>query len=214
MTRTKISTRDIKKIAKQYEGEEKVVELKKSDTETVEITIYPTISYDDYAQMVTDIINGMFDANGEYVPFARQASFDINLVKYYTNLKVENVRTIYNFIQNTDFLSIVYDTIGMDCEIKIWSDVNEGVEYRKQKIYHRSKWDSLADTLNDFLDGLVADIESNKDKFKDFDGKQLTELANKLVKNSDNIAVNAVMNKLDEKEETSDKIIDIEDKIK
>ena len=212
MAKTKISTNEIKEITKFHKGEDKVVEISKSDTETIPVTIHTSISYEDYAQLVTDIINGSFDKNDEYIPFAQQASFDINLVKYFTNIKVDNVKVIYEFVQNTNIIALIYDVIGEDFFFTLEDDVRDGLDYRKQKIYHTSKWESVAETLNEFLSGLINNINDSAEKFKNIDVKQITELANKLSGNSDNIAVNAVMNKLDEPENISDKIVEIESK--
>lgn len=201
MAKTKISTNEVKAIAKFNQHDDTVIKLPMSEDKMVEVTIRHSLPYDEYANFISDVINGMFDSDGEYIPYARQASYHVNLIKYFTNIKVENVKAVYDLINNTNIIELIVDTVSDEIGYEMYEDIIEGVQYRKQKIYHASKWNDLADTLNNALDSFMSDIEKNKDKFADINTNRIVELADKLSKNSDNIAVKAVNDKLDTIEE-------------
>lgn len=197
MAKTKISTNEVKAIAKFNHHDDTVIELPISEDKMVEVTIRHSLPYDEYANFISDVINGMFDSDGEYIPYARKASYLVNLIKYFTNIKVENVKAVYDLINNTNIIDIISESVSDEIIYGMREDINEGVQYRKQKIYHASKWNELADTLNSAVDSLMSDIEKNKESFADLDTNKIMELANKLSKNSDNIAVKAINDKLD-----------------
>lgn len=132
------------------------IKVKYNDTE-YEVTVDTRISMNDFFEFVTSMTDYCFDDDGEYLAVKKPIEKAMSTIIHYTDFPIHELDSeeIWEVLFYTDIVNDVLDIIYSDPKAKgvyreILRRVDENIEYRKQKIYHASAFDSLNKPFGDF----------------------------------------------------------------
>lgn len=146
------------------------------DDSFVEISVNPYISFEDKAQMISDVVTGCFNGD-QYQPHYKKELLAIAVFEYFTNIKVDlSFEKLYLLINATDVLEKVLEAINVDLFYDISCVIDDMIEYKKQEILSAQKKE---------LEKSMATIEQYVDSLSNL-GKML-----------ENVNPNEVMNSID-----------------
>ena len=133
-----------------------------NDTSIV-VEFYDAITFKEYAQMISDMTSLVF-TDGSYYAFSYSLAFDLVLIKYFTNIAIDDVNQNFELICKTDVVKILKEVINSKLLEYIKADFENSIKHQQQLIYHSSEWDEIASSLKILLDSLLS---SSKDVNKD-----------------------------------------------
>lgn len=126
------------------------------DDTLVEIVVNPYITFEDKAQMISDVVTGCFNGD-QYQPHYKKELLAIAVFEYFTNIKVDlSFEKLYLLINATDVLEKVLEAINVDLFYDISCVIDDMIEYKKQEILSAQKKElekSMA-TIEQYVDSL------------------------------------------------------------
>lgn len=158
-----------------------------NDTSIV-VEFYDTITFKEYAQMISDMTSLVF-TDGSYYAFSHSLAFDLVLIKYFTNIAIDDVNQNFELICKTDVVKILKEVINSKLLEYIKADFENSIKHQQQLIYHSSEWDEIASSLKILLDSLLS---LSKDINKDVIEKLLNAV--KTVDNNKQEVAEAILN--------------------
>ena len=177
------------------EDEKKIILACGMNEDTVEISVKPRLSLPERANMIQDILSMVFieSSDGEvvYHPEFKKFAFDYEIVNYFTDISLPvNSDKAWEFLSKTDIASRIANTVRDNYVGEIIAEANEAIEYRKQELLKRSKFDQVLGGLmgvlnvvqsklqNLDLGQIAAYIQENAPELKkDFDALLRSEIA-------------------------------------
>lgn len=154
----KVPMKTINSFLKEYEEESVILDYYIGDSKfSVEVKPYLTIS--EINSFVDRVVSSCFSDDGDYYPELKEPVFQITLMQFMTNLpvptnsddsKTVNVQKAYDIMFNLDIELEIRNTHRKDVSEFINSLrklVNEKIEFRKEQILKRSKFDDLCESL-------------------------------------------------------------------
>lgn len=145
--------------------------LKINDKE-YKFEFHKSISMDKYKKMMSDILNMIFDFDkGQYLADNTCFAIQYNIIKYYTNINTSSKSRIFDLVSKTN----IYEVISWDLKSDIYyieKEVENAVDFVKQTIFKSSKWDKVAEYLED----LFKQLNDLTEQFKGIDGNALNGL--------------------------------------
>lgn len=157
-----------------------------------EIKVKKYISLTEYAKMITEMTELVFD-NGVYLPYFYSFSFDYYFLKYYTNIDCSDIDAIFKLTQLFgDFNNLLYEEYLDDNTLFIRNQAKEDydkyIEFKKNLICSSSSWDNVGDLIsellvnfNEFENKLNSENVSLKDLLTAFSSKPNEEAITKAV---------------------------------
>lgn len=145
--------------------------LKINDKE-YKFEFHKSISMDKYKKMMSDILNMIFDFDkGQYLADNTYFAIQYNIIKYYTNINTSSKSRIFDLVSKTNIYDIISGNLNPDIYY-IEKEVENAVDFVKQTIFKSSKWDKVAEYLEDFFKHL----DDLTEQFKGIDGNALNGL--------------------------------------
>lgn len=143
---------------------------------TIEIPIKAHLSISERAAMVSDITNMVFiadDNETRYCPAFRKFAIDYNIVTHFTNVSLPaDSNKVCKFLEKSDLANRIVNTLPYGYVMEIIADANEAIEYRKQELLKRSKFDDL-------LTGVLDIVQALRDKTEGVELPQIMEYVEK-----------------------------------
>lgn len=203
---SKVSVTKFKKFLKASEKQPVTKTYDVGDDQTIDVVITPTLSVEDRAYMIQNIVDSLFIDN-KYQPYFYTAAFWYWILKYHTKLPFDELvakdtkegvvdgsvlKAVMTIVYNTKLPDDIKEIVGYNNFADIEEEVHEGVEFRKQlAIQQESDFSKVMHTLNDIIDGIAGSV----DKFKDFDPSVLKEVLSKMRTMDENKILDFVSNK-------------------
>lgn len=177
----KTTNKQIEQVIKHNKKSNTTIKLCTGDSsdDYLEVIINPNISFKDYAQMITDMRSNVC-SNGRVNEFAKEYTLGFFKIYYFTNIKSNNAKTMFELINCTDIVEQIDKVIG-GLSDKIAKDYDFAITHYQNTIYNSSEWDDVAITIMNLLEK----FEKNSDKFKNIDIKNIINIADKILKSKD-----------------------------
>lgn len=197
----------------------------------VEYIIKPYISVYDKALFVANVVDMCFLDGETYTPFMKDFAFKISVIKWYTDLDVDNLNSLDadKLVSNEIFYDYVCSHIKDDL-LLLRNYIDDMIDFRIQSMMRSTKADELYDTLISMCNTISEVANEVKEKMSNINPNELTSmeikdiiLGSKLTKDDAvNIAKQVVKIKNDVDKETAkspakkavrqkEKIIKVED---
>ena len=143
---------------------------------TIEIPVKTRLSISERAMMVSDIVNMVFitDEDGtRYCPAFKKFAIEYSIITYFTEVALpSDSNKACKFLEQSGLASKIAQAIPDGYIVGIVSDANEAIEYRKQEILKRNKFEELIDKGLDVIQALG-------EKTKNIDLPQIMEFIEK-----------------------------------
>lgn len=147
------------------EDEKKIILACGINEDTVEISVKPRLSLPERANMIQDILSMVFieSSDGEvvYHPEFKKFAFDYEIVNYFTDISLPvNSDKAWEFLSKTGIASRIANTVRDNYVGEIIAEANETIEYRKQELLKRSKFDQVFGGLMGVLNVVQSKLEN------------------------------------------------------
>ena len=154
--KNKITAADIMKAMK-IEDEKKITITCGMNEDTIEVAIKPRLSLRERENMIQDILDLVFltDIDGvvRYHPSLRKFAFEYEIVNYFTEISLPtNSEKTWDFLENTRIASRIVGAVRDNYIGEIIAEANELIEYRKEELLKKSKFDQVFNELLGILD--------------------------------------------------------------
>lgn len=143
----------------------------------IEIIVKKTLSLEERGDMINGITNMLFVNDGEngeqYCPYLKKLAFEYHIISFFTNIVFPaNANEIWDFLNTTDIVRKVTLAIPEGVLEEIFAEVNEMIEYRKNKLVRQGK-------LENMLSGVTNFVNTINSKLEGADGKAILEYLEK-----------------------------------
>lgn len=147
------------------EDEKKIILACGINEDTVEISVKPRLSLPERANMIQDILSMVFieSSDGEvvYHPEFKKFAFDYEIVNYFTDISLPvNSDKAWEFLSRTGIASRIANAVRDDYVCEIIAEANETIEYRKQELLKRNKFDQVLGGLMGVLNVVQSKLEN------------------------------------------------------
>lgn len=131
--------------------------------DTIEIAVKTHLSVSERAMMVSDIVNMVFitDENGSrYCPAFKKFAIEYNIVNYFTDVALpSDTDKACKFLENSGLANRIVNALPDGYAIEIITEATEAIEYRKQELLKKSKFDDLIENVLGVVKTLSATTE-------------------------------------------------------
>lgn len=189
----KVSINQFEKIVAYNKGnnDKSIVSYSISETETVEVEVKKLLSWEDFSSFVNNVVEGCFDGD-EYYSNLKDFNIMVNTAMYYTNLTLpSNTNKLYEFLYNIDIVSY----INRSQYEEIIKAINDGIEFKKQQILHKSSLNGLIEDIREIVSGM-------KDSFNPNEIKSVVTKIAKMKEINTQAIIDVVKEKIRSEEET------------
>lgn len=133
--------------------------------ETMQIVVTSNLTMMDRMAFAKDIVESCFDEiSGDYIPYAFDVAFAVNLIQYFTNVDVgDNAELAFALTEQSDIISIIKDVVNEKTMDQMETEVYELLQWQKS----RRKMSTKADELYDAIISLVNKFSDMADSAKD-----------------------------------------------
>lgn len=154
--KNKITAAEIMK-AMRIEDEKKAIITCGMNEDTIEVAIKPRLSLRERENMIQDILDIVFltDIDGvvRYYPSFRKFAFEYEIVNYFTEISLPtNSEKAWDFLESTRIASRIAGAVRDNYIGEIIAEANELIEYRKEELLKKSKFDQVFNELLGILD--------------------------------------------------------------
>lgn len=130
----------------------------------VEVLVKPRLPLLERQSMVGDIADMVFISNEEgdvtYCPGFKKFAVEYEIINYFTNITLPvDSEKAWEFLEKTGIAARVADVLPDGYVVEIVTDANELIEYRKQELLKRSKFDAVLDNIADVVKAVGAKTE-------------------------------------------------------
>ncbi len=140
--------------------------------DAVEVSIKTHLSLSERAMMVNDVINMIFigsDSEIRYCPMFKKFAIEFNIVSYFTDIALPTGSDkAFKFLERSGFVDRIIQALPEGYVSGIINDINEAIEYRKQELLKKSKFDEL-------FDSVLSIVKALNDKTEKIDFPQIME---------------------------------------
>jgi hypothetical protein len=157
--------------------------------QTLEVEIMADISTKDRMSFAKSVCEACFDeVDGSYIPYAKEISFKIYLVNYFTNIDIgKDTEKILRFIADTDIISAIIGVIGNELADAIRDEVEDLISQEKARRAKSTKAEELFDALTQLIEGFSFMADKAKDGLEDGSIPELAKVMNAFNYNEEGI---------------------------
>lgn len=132
-----------------------------ADDNSIEIPVKTQLSLSERAMLVNDIVNTVFiesDNGIKYCPTFKKFAIDFYFVSYFTDIALPtNSDKANKFLEQSRISDKIADAIPNEYILDIIREINEAIDYRKQEVLKKSKFDIVFDKVL----GIVQEVSKN-----------------------------------------------------
>lgn len=121
----------------------------------IPITITKTISFDEVATFVNEVVDNCFLDDGRYIPEVMHALVNCGVVRYYTNMNLpSNLVTAYDLVMQSGIIDFIMSEINHEQFSDIMIAIRDKVEYMcdSNTIEFNRAMEKMTSSLNDIQD--------------------------------------------------------------
>lgn len=121
----------------------------------IPITITKTISFDEVATFVNEVVDNCFLDDGRYIPEVMHALVNCGVVRYYTNINLpSNLVTAYDLVMQSGIIDFIMSEINHEQFSDIMIAIRDKVEYMcdSNTIEFNRAMEKMTSSLNDIQD--------------------------------------------------------------
>ncbi len=181
----------------------------KLNDEEFEVNYRESLTFSEYAKLVTNVVNQVISNETGYNPFVYEIALAQNLISFYTDCKTpDDVDEFYSFINSTGIVRTLssklpihqlVDEVDYDSEVERISKVIDSmIDFKRLQLANYSKFDELCNTLTEIL------VKFDKRYGKAINPKQVNEVIEKLgnMKMSEKGFIDALIDKMPREKES------------
>lgn len=146
--------------------------------QTLEVEIKTDISMLDRMSFAKNVCEACFDeVDGSYIPYAKDVSFGVYLVNYFTNVDVgKDMGKALRFIKHTDIIHIIEEVAGVALVDALHEEVEDLLWQEQTRRSKSTKAEELFDALTKLVESFSSMADSARGNLEDGSIPELTKI--------------------------------------